>query len=60
MIMKAYEGLIDKKLSHIFLLLCHHKLDVNVHPSKLKLNFKMSSDHATLNSLAKKALELVD
>lgn len=60
MIMKAYEGLIDKETfpAYVFFItLPPHKLDVNVHPSKIEIKFQ--DEHliaATLNSLAKKAL----
>ena len=58
--MKAYEGLIYKETfpAYVFFItLPPHKLDVNVHPSKIEIKFQ--DEHliaATLNSLAKKAL----
>lgn len=60
MIMKAYEGLIDKETfpAYVFFItLPPNKLDVNVHPSKIEIKFQ--DEHliaATLNSLTKKAL----
>ena len=60
MIMKAYEGLIDKETfpAYVFFItLPPNRLDVNVHPSKTEIKFQ--DEHliaASINSLTKKAL----
>jgi DNA mismatch repair protein MutL len=60
MIMKAYEGLIEKETfpAYVFFItLPPNRLDVNVHPSKTEIKFQ--DEHliaASINSLTKKAL----